>query len=86
MPRSGPGAADPPGDPELPPSIRALLPEWLTTPATSPSDLAIQAVVIERLHRLDPAATPAEVRREIQRALDRLAKRVLRYRRGEVAE
>ena len=56
----------------LPPSIQAALPPWLTEPAHSAADLAIQSVVLEKLHRLPADTEPETTQRTINNALDHL--------------
>jgi transcriptional regulator with XRE-family HTH domain len=67
--------------PPLAPAIAAALPPWLSEPADSAADLAIQSVVLERLHRLPADAPPDEVQRTIDDALDHLIKQARRHRR-----
>jgi len=66
--------------PSLDASILKHLPKWLLVPADSSTDLAIQAVVLERLHHLQPDASRDEVRAEIRAALDGLISRARRRR------
>jgi transcriptional regulator with XRE-family HTH domain len=65
----------------LPRTIRASLPDWLTKPADTADELAIQSVVLEHLHRLPADTHPDEVRQVIDDALDHLIKQARRRRR-----
>lgn len=66
--------------PSLHPSIEAHLPPWLVKPARTTVDKAIRSVVVHRLRRLQPGATPEEVQTEVDAALDDLIRRATRLR------
>ena len=77
-----PSMAPPPPEhtPSLPPAIRAALPRWLTEPADAAVEIAIQSVVVERLHHLPADAEPEATQRTITEALDHLIEQARRFR------